>query len=127
MEVWSDIPKGTIGIYKISIGKRIYIGQSVNIRCRVRHHICELRKNKHNNNFMQSVYNKHKEHNLEVSIVYVANSNLSRPQLQKVLTILEQTFINYYNAELNLAYLLAAVAALCACIIPGILMKGANV
>ena len=32
-----------------------------------------------------------------------------------------------YNAELNLAYLLAAVAALCACIIPGILMKGANV
>lgn len=32
-----------------------------------------------------------------------------------------------YNAELNLTYLLAATAALCACIIPGILMKGANV
>ena len=97
-----SIDKRIAGIYKLSIGKYVYIGQSINIKSRVTHHINDLRKRNHSNRFLQSVYDKHKESQLKINIIYKANLNVNKTLLREILTVLEQIFINYYNAKLNL-------------------------
>lgn len=94
--------KGIVGIYKISISNHVYIGQSIDIKSRITQHVYELRRKQHSNTFLQNVYNKHTESKLKIDIIYKANPKLDKTQLRKVLTILEQIFINYYNAKLNL-------------------------
>lgn len=52
-----------VGIYKITNvkNKKVYIGQSINLRKRIRDHKNELRKNKHRNVMLQRIYNKYGE------------------------------------------------------------------
>ena len=53
------------GIYKIECNvndkKYVYIGKSIDIDKRWHDHIYELKNNKHNNIFMQKLYNKYEE------------------------------------------------------------------
>ena len=108
MKGLSKINKGVAGVYKISINNHIYIGQSVNILNRLKQHQSELQRQEHRNPFLQNAYNKHKASKVKVQVLYKAKKELfNKEQLRAILTIVEQTFINYYKADLNLqpAYL----------------------
>ena len=50
-----------IGIYKISFynSNRVYIGQSVNIKNRIKYHKVCLKSNRHYNKKLQRSYNKY--------------------------------------------------------------------
>lgn len=52
-----------IGIYSITniINNKKYIGQSVDIKCRLRNHKWDLRHNKHHNDHLQQSFNKYGE------------------------------------------------------------------
>ena len=77
------------GIYKLTIGPYIYVGQSINCNNRIKQHKYRLRNNKHTNSYMQNVYNKYKDFN---SIILF--------ELEKeYLTIVEQVCINYYDSN----------------------------
>lgn len=56
------------GIYKLywSNNSYYYIGQSVNLRARFRKHMVRLRSNRHENNRVQSIYNKYGDPLFEV-------------------------------------------------------------
>src|SRR5574344_770886 len=54
------------GIYKISNSKYFYIGLSIDIRNRWKQHLRALKKGVHKNIFMQRVYNKYKDLDLEL-------------------------------------------------------------
>jgi len=60
---------GVVGIYSIRVQDYIYIGQASNMRLRWSNHIRMLRRNKHDNNFLQNVYNKYGESALSFSII----------------------------------------------------------
>ncbi len=80
------------GIYMISnkINKKKYIGQSVNIDKRIREHFNSLRKNKHQNNHLQSAFNKYGEYNFEVKILEICSAeNLNER---------EKYYINLYKS-----------------------------
>lgn len=47
------------GIYKICIGKHIYVGSSSNLKNRLNHHLSALRNNKHHSQFLQNCFNKY--------------------------------------------------------------------
>lgn len=50
------------GIYKITINDYyIYIGQSVDIKCRWSNHLSKLKQNKHHNKKLQNVFNKYSD------------------------------------------------------------------
>ena len=57
------------GIYKISFQKHIYIGSSKNLYSRLMEHRNHLLNNKHKNDFLQNVSNKHGVENLEIEIL----------------------------------------------------------
>ena len=57
----ANIPKQIMGIYGIFNSKYYYIGQAKDIRKRWRCHRNHCSKNKHDNSFIQRVYNKYKE------------------------------------------------------------------
>jgi group I intron endonuclease len=80
------------GIYAIQnvVDKKIYIGSSKNIRQRKNNHFNRLRKNKHENAYLQNAFNKYGEDNfvfsilLECSIEYIGEE--------------EKKFIALYNS-----------------------------
>lgn len=57
----ANIPKQLMGIYCIFNSKYYYIGQAKDIRKRWRSHRNHCSKNKHDNSFVQRVYNKYNE------------------------------------------------------------------
>ena len=70
--------KGHIsGIYKIiCLGNgKSYIGSSINIAQRFKRHKNRLRKNKHNNPYLQKSWNKYGENNFKFQIIENMNSN----------------------------------------------------
>ena len=102
MKGLSKVKKGVAGVYKISINEHIYIGQSVDILNRLKSHQCELQRREHPNRFLQNAYIKYKS-KVKVQVLYKAKPELfTKEQLKQLLTIIEQTFINYYKADLNL-------------------------
>lgn len=60
-----------IGIYSIKnkVNGKIYIGQSTDIIDRLRHHLSELRHNRHSNSYLQRSFNKYGEENFEFDVV----------------------------------------------------------
>jgi len=60
---------GVIGIYAIRIQDYVYIGQASDIYRRWIAHLSGLRRNKHCNKFLQSVFNKYGESALYFSII----------------------------------------------------------
>lgn len=58
-----------IGIYKIKINDKEYIGSSCNIGHRLKHHLWSLENLKHHNRTMQNLYNKYGIENVYFTIV----------------------------------------------------------
>lgn len=54
------------GIYLIQINQYNYIGQSVDIKNRIRGHRSTLFRNIHANKYMQNVFNKHKSFSYKI-------------------------------------------------------------
>lgn len=59
----------SIGIYKIKINDKEYIGSSCNIGNRLKHHLWSLENLKHHNRTMQNLYNKYGKEGLYFTIV----------------------------------------------------------
>lgn len=80
-----------IGIYSITniINNKKYIGQSVNIKCRLRNHKWELRHNKHFNDHLQKSFNKYGEGCFVFDVVCKCKED--------ELDELEKYYISYYN------------------------------
>ena len=55
-----------IGIYRITINNKVYIGQSVNIYKRKTYHESYIKRNKHANAYMQRAFNKYNDFKFEV-------------------------------------------------------------
>ncbi len=70
----------------------VYYGQSVNIEQRKKRHICNLRNNKHDNNYLQDAWNKYGEDAFIFSIVEIVED------LSISLTPIEQ---RYYDSTIN--------------------------
>lgn len=47
------------GIYRIVINNKSYVGSSLDIKKRLRQHRRELRRDIHDNNYLQNLYNKY--------------------------------------------------------------------
>ena len=97
MEI-SKTYKNCKGIYKLTIGSHIYIGSSVNLYKRLLVHYRELRKNEHENQYLQRAVLKYGIENLEYEILEIEDDNIEYIDLLKR----EKHYIEYYKADLNL-------------------------
>lgn len=84
-----------IGIYRIIIGNRSYIGSSISLSVRKKQHYSDLRCNRHCNKFLQNAYNKYKEFNFEVLKTLPSCTDES-------LRALEKSYIEKLNPEFNI-------------------------
>ena len=84
-----------IGIYKIIINNKVYIGSSFNIQRRLIQHKSNLKNNKHDNQHLQNAYNKYKKITTEIVETF---SSISDKKLRQ----LEKEYIKLFNAEYNM-------------------------
>lgn len=88
-EKYFDNYKGMGGIYKIintNTGK-IYIGSAVDLRRRLYAHLKSLRRNSHDNTYLQNAWNKYGEDSFEFSVIEIVDDK------SKLLEV-EQKWIN---------------------------------
>ena len=66
------------GIYKIvnTIDDKIYVGRSKNVYKRVRAHKCDLRKNRHGNQYLQNSWNKYGEENFMWEVIELCSLDI---------------------------------------------------
>lgn len=86
--------RGVSGVYLISIDEHQYIGSSVDIYNRLMHHRSALRSQKHDNKFMQIVYDKYTEEKMTAIL-------LEKTEIEKRIER-EAYYINKINPNLNL-------------------------
>lgn len=84
-----------IGIYRIRIGNRSYIGSSMNLHIRRNQHLSDLKHNRHCNRFLQNAYNKHKEFEFEILEGCKATTDDKLRELEKL-------YIEVYKPEFNI-------------------------
>lgn len=84
-----------IGIYKIIINNKVYIGSSFNIQKRLIQHKSDLKNNRHDNQYLQNAYNKYKRITTEIVKTF---SSISDEKLRQ----LEKEYIKLFNAEYNI-------------------------
>ena len=94
------------GIYRIlnKVNNKCYVGSSNNVKQRISHHKCDLRKNWHENKHLQFAWNKYKEENFEFIILLFCKRN--------ILIEKEQQMIDFYDAY-NKGYNLCPAAGSC--------------
>lgn len=78
------------GIYLIECNSHKYIGSSVNLYDRYKQHAYALRKGKHYNSFLQSLYNKYPD-NISFKLIEICSNYIER----------ELYYIEYYNCDVN--------------------------
>lgn len=80
-----------IGIYSITniVNGKKYIGQSVDVKCRIRNHKWALKHNCHNNDHLQKSFNKYGEYCFVFDVVCECN--------EEELDNLERLYITQYN------------------------------
>lgn len=80
------------GIYKITniVNSKIYIGQSVNVKIRIKRHKTDLKNNRHHNDLLQKSYNKYGHQNFDFEVIELCDLN----QLDSK----EVYWISYYKA-----------------------------
>jgi group I intron endonuclease len=82
-----------IGIYKITINDKEYIGSSCNIGSRLKHHLWSLENNIHHNRTMQNAWNKYGENNIFYEVVEICSED--------DLIIREKYYIDTLNPYMN--------------------------
>ena len=82
-------------VYKITINNKIYIGSSIDVYTRYKYHISFLKRNKHNNIYLQRAYNKYNDFKFEIIELY---DNISRLELLKK----EEYYMGLYAPHYNL-------------------------
>lgn len=70
-----------IGIYRIIINGKSYVGSSFNIEIRLRQHKSDLSCNRHCNPYLQAAYNKYKTFSTEILETF---DNISDAELRKI-------------------------------------------
>lgn len=88
--------KRKIGIYKLMIGKHVYVGSSVNLYKRLLVHNNELQKCEHDNTYLQRCVNKYGFNALSYKILA-----LIPEENRDLLLSLEKFFIEWEHADLN--------------------------
>ena len=83
----------SIGIYKIKINDKEYIGSSCNIGNRLKHHLWSLENLKHHNRTMQNLYNKYGKEEIYFTIVETCSDD--------ILIEREAYYINTINPYIN--------------------------
>ena len=65
------------GVYKIEnlVDGKFYIGSSIGLKVRLRTHLLNLRKSKHDNEYLQRAFNKHGEENFVFSIMLICDKS----------------------------------------------------
>lgn len=81
-----------VGIYLIQIDKYNYVGQSIDVKGRIGKHKYKLKLGKHENSYMQNVYNKYK--NFSYKILWEGSV--------ECLQLMEQRYINWLGNSLNI-------------------------
>ena len=86
-------------IYKIEnlVNGKIYIGSTINYKERFRNHTSELNRNTHQNNHLQSAWNKHGEKNFKFSIICEIKDELKYSLEQWFLDNIKPFDNNGYN------------------------------
>lgn len=87
--------KTICGIYALEINGHKYVGSAINIKKRLRQHRHALRNNKHDNKYLQNLYNKYKY--VTYSIVKVLDTKVSNYTLRFV----EKLYIGWELADVN--------------------------
>lgn len=93
-----------IGIYVIIniINEKTYIGQSLDVKNRIRKHKYLLNKGVHSNKYLQSSHIKHGSENFKFEILYEINDfSLSKEQIVDKLNIKEIDMIIKYDSFYN--------------------------
>lgn len=75
------------GIYKISCTEtdKVYIGESFNVSGRIAKHFTLLRKNTHNNQILQNIYNKYGEETIVVEVIEWIPNTENKKELDFIL------------------------------------------
>lgn len=84
-----------IGVYKIELNVKCYVGSSQNIKKRWQNHLSKLRKNIHSNLHLQNAFNKYGEELLEFSILEIV-------EIPEDVIVLEQKYIDELQPEYNI-------------------------
>ena len=83
----------SIGVYKIKINDKEYIGSSCNIGQRLKHHLWSLENLKHHNRTMQNLYNKYGKDGIYFFVVEEC--------IEDVLIEREAYYISTFNPYIN--------------------------
>jgi group I intron endonuclease len=82
------------GIYIIKCYNKLYVGSSVNIYHRLKRHLSDLIRKKHQNNYLQNTFNKYKIDNFYFNVIEECP--------KEILKIREKYYIDKLNPILNL-------------------------
>lgn len=95
--------KKSPGIYKISCTQtdKVYIGESFNVSNRISKHFTLLRKNTHNNQILQNIYNKYGEETIVVEIIEWIQNTKDRKELDFILKQRESYWQQQYPTMIN--------------------------
>lgn len=94
------------GIYRIinHMNGKIYVGQSLDVKDRIRRHRYQLRRRSHGNNHLQNSYNIHGPGSFSYEIIYIVeDQTITKEQIIKILNDKEVFFIQKYDS-LNVGY-----------------------
>lgn len=89
------------GIYKIinNVNGNIYIGQSLDVKDRIRHHRYLLNKGTHSNNFLLNSYNIHGAECFSFEIIYtIKDRTITKEQIIKILNDKEEYYIQKHHS-----------------------------
>ena len=83
------------GIYRIRnvVNEKMYIGQSINVENRLKHHLKELQSGSHINYFLQIDFDKYKEESFIFEKIHECE--------EEFLNVMEKYFIEKYNTTHN--------------------------
>lgn len=90
------------GVYKIQnkIDGKLYIGSSKDIERRKKEHLCRLRQNNHDNQYLQNAYNKYGKENFIFEIIELCDTENQYDLEQKWINLYKDKNI-LYNISLN--------------------------
>lgn len=87
--------KNKTGVYKITIASHTYVGSSISLYKRLNAHLRALKKDVHENQYLQRLYNKYLT-NFKIEVINVYE-NITYNELLNH----EKYYIDFYNADIN--------------------------